>query len=98
MTHDVAASVDEDEAEQLSSRHPGNVKIVYPPAPNGSHKIVWAWACGTTGILVAIIGGVALYFAGQQSETNQRVADALMNLAVKVGQLETKIDNMERQQ
>lgn len=89
-----AQALDDDEAEQLSARHPGNVKIVYPPA-NGSHKIVWAWACGTTGILVAIIGAVALYFAGQQAETNQRVADALVQLAVKVGQLETKIDGLE---
>lgn len=94
MTHE--AAFDEDEAEQLSSRHPGNVKIVYPPA-NGSHKIVWAWACGTTGILVAIIGTVALYFASEQAETNQRVADALTQLAVKVGQLETAIDNLEDQ-
>lgn len=89
-----------DEAADLSDRAlplPGNSKVVHIHG-NGSSKLVWAWACGTTGILVAIIGCVALYFASQQARTNERVAEALLALSVKVGQLETAIDRLEREQ
>lgn len=61
---------------------------------NGSDKIVWAWACGATGLICAIIGIMALHFASEQSATNQNVANAITNQSVSIGKLETRVEGL----
>lgn len=91
---------------ELSARAAVNRKEFHYHGANGSQKIVWAWAVGSSALVCTIIGSIAMYFANQQAQTNQRVADAITALSVKVGEqgadlrsvqgtlvrLETKVD------
>lgn len=67
-------------------------KEVHNHYSNGSGKVVWAWAGVATGIVVLLV--VAM--AKGQWDTNDRVAQAITNMSVRIGQLETKIDNLEQ--
>lgn len=63
---------------------------------NGSQKIVWAWAAFATGLVCAVIGGVAMYFASQQSTTNQNVANAITNQSVSIAELKATVAGLQR--
>lgn len=81
---------------EIGDEHPppargGNSKIYPPPQANGSHKIVWVWACGITSLFCATIGAVVLLAWSEQSATNRAVADELKTLAVAVGKLEATV-------
>lgn len=59
---------------------------------NGSNRIVWAWAGIATGIVVLMLGSMAKI----QWETNSRLVESNTQMAIRLGQLETKIANLER--
>lgn len=80
-----------DESEHLSPRS-GNFKEIHHHTGNGSMRIVWAWAGFATAAVVILVS----WYASEQSQTNARVTDALTGLSVKAGQIEGKLDGIQR--
>jgi hypothetical protein len=84
---------DEDEGAEISPRAIPVVLGNYKAAPvaNGSHRIVWVWACGITSLFCAVIGTVVLIAWNHQNTTNRAVAAELKTLAIAVAKLEATV-------
>ena len=58
----------------------------------GTNRILWAWAGAATLIVIGVIAA----YAGQQWTSNNRMADAIVNLGGRMGRMEGQIEILQR--